>query len=75
MLLLHENIKIENYISRNKKDTGYQAKTLVTRQKERHITIDITEIKIIKSSKMTLCQKFKNENKIAKFLWEKVLSK
>lgn len=25
MFLLHENIKIENYISRNKKDISYQA--------------------------------------------------
>ena len=68
MLLLHGNIKIENYILRNKR-------TPVTRQKERHITRDITEIKIIKSSKMTLCQQFNNENKIEKFLQGKVLSK
>ena len=50
-------------------------RTPVTRQKERHITRDITEIKIIKSSKMTLCQQFNNENKIEKFLQGKVLSK
>ena len=55
-LLLHENIKTENYLSR----IAYQEtkkETPVASRKEKHITIDITEIKMMSNIKMTLCQK------------------